>query len=219
MSLSRARAALAAILALTALTGGISTTLPAAGQTADPTPSGDAVRGKAAFVAHGCDECHGSLGQGNRGFGVRLAPHPIPYAAVVRQLRSPRSVMPPYSAKVLSDRDAADIYAYLASIPSGKPAASIPILAAIGNGNAGPVTTVSSGLSHGATIFAQRCASCHGTGGSGGFGPALVGERSRKDLRSAVAFIKNPVAPMPKLYPATLSDRDVADVAAYVESL
>jgi mono/diheme cytochrome c family protein len=213
VSPSRRCAALAAILAL------ISTILPAAGAPEDATPHGDAIRGKAAFVAHGCDECHGSLGQGNRGFGLRLAPHPIPYAALLRQLRSPRSVMPPYSAKVLSDRDAADIYAYLGAIPAGKPATSIPILAAIGTGNAGPAPVVSSALAHGAAIFAQSCASCHGSGGSGGFGPALIGERSKKDLRAAIGFIKNPVAPMPKLYPGTLSDGDVADVAAYIESL
>jgi ubiquinol-cytochrome c reductase cytochrome c subunit len=215
VSASRARAA---IVALTALVG-ISTVLPATGEPEDATPHGDAVRGKTAFVAHGCDECHGSLGQGNRGFGLRLAPHPIPYAALLHQLRSPRSVMPPYSAKVLSDRDAADIYAYLGSIPAGKPATSIPILAAVGTGNAGPVPVVSSTVAHGAAIFAQSCASCHGNGGSGGFGPALLGERAKKDLRAAMGFIKNPVAPMPKLYPGTLSDRDVADVAAYVESL
>lgn len=120
---------------------------------------------------------------------------------------------------MLSDRDAADIYAYLASIPAGKPATSIPILARIGTGNAGPATTVSDGLAHGRAIFAQNCASCHGSGGSGGFGPALLGERAKKNLTAAIGFIKNPVAPMPKLYPAPLSDRDVADVAAYVESL
>jgi hypothetical protein len=47
----------------------------------------------------------------------------------------------------------------------------------------------------------------------------LHNERSRKDLDAAVAWIKNPAPPMPKLYPSPLSDRDVEDVAAFIEKL
>ena len=36
--------------------------------------------------------------------------------------------MPPYSEKILSDGDLADIYAYLQSIPKPPDAASIPLL-------------------------------------------------------------------------------------------
>ncbi len=43
--------------------------------------------------------------------------------------------------------------------------------------------------------------------------------RSRKNQAAAVAWIKNPQPPMPKLYPSPLSEKDVSDVAAYVESL
>ncbi|HTJ24686.1 MAG TPA: c-type cytochrome [Candidatus Limnocylindria bacterium] len=182
-------------------------------------PAGDPARGRTAFFAHGCEECHGTLGQGNPRDGVRIAPHPVPYEAFLAQLRKPRSAMPPYDAKILGERDAADIYAFLASIPAGKPATAIPILAAVGTGNAGPPPKVAAGVAHGRAVYTQNCASCHGADGAGGFGPALTRERSRKDLRAAVSFIENPVAPMPKLYPSRLSERDVADVAAYVESL
>ena len=73
---------------------------------------------------------------------------------------------------------------------------------------------------NGKKLYAANCASCHGaTGTEGGVGPSLKGEKSKKDQAAAVAWIKNPVAPMPKLYPAPLSAKDVADVAAYVESL
>ena len=73
---------------------------------------------------------------------------------------------------------------------------------------------------HGMAIFGQNCSSCHGAAGAGGgIGPTLKGEKTRKDTVAAIAWIKNPVAPMPKLYPAPLSESDVADVAAYVESL
>ena len=73
---------------------------------------------------------------------------------------------------------------------------------------------------HGKQIFTQNCAQCHGaTGTEGGVGPSLKSEKSRKDTAAAVAWIKNPQAPMPKLYPSPLDEKDVADVAAYVESL
>jgi mono/diheme cytochrome c family protein len=36
--------------------------------------------------------------------------------------------MPPYSANILSDKDAADIYAYLSSIPDTKDPKTIPLL-------------------------------------------------------------------------------------------
>ena len=73
---------------------------------------------------------------------------------------------------------------------------------------------------HGKTIFSANCAGCHGANGvGGGIGPTLKNEKSRKNLVQTVAWIKNPQPPMPKLYPATLSESDVNDVAAYVQTL
>jgi mono/diheme cytochrome c family protein len=70
---------------------------------------------------------------------------------------------------------------------------------------------------HGKTIFAANCVRCHGA--EGGIGPALKNEKSRKNYVQTVAWIKNPQPPMPKLYPDSLGDKDVADVAAYVQTL
>jgi mono/diheme cytochrome c family protein len=73
---------------------------------------------------------------------------------------------------------------------------------------------------HGKVIYQQACASCHGANGAGGgVGPTLKNERSRKNMAQAISWIKNPQPPMPKLYPSPLSEKDVSDVAAYVESL
>ncbi len=73
---------------------------------------------------------------------------------------------------------------------------------------------------HGKAVFAANCSQCHGaTGLEGGIGPALRNERSRKDGPAALAWIKDPQPPMPKLYPGVLGEKDLADVAAYVESL
>jgi ubiquinol-cytochrome c reductase cytochrome c subunit len=46
----------------------------------------------------------------------------------VNYVRAPRGEMPPYTAKVLADRDLRDIYAYLASLPPPPAVESIPLL-------------------------------------------------------------------------------------------
>jgi len=72
----------------------------------------------------------------------------------------------------------------------------------------------------GAQIFTANCASCHGaTGREGGFGPSLTHENRKMNLAFTMAWIEKPNPPMTKLYPSPLSEQDVADVAAYVESL
>jgi mono/diheme cytochrome c family protein len=70
---------------------------------------------------------------------------------------------------------------------------------------------------HGHALFAQVCSTCHGAGGNLIEGHNLATLRERRNLESTVAFIKAPVAPMPKLYPATLNEQDVVDLAAYVQ--
>ena len=75
-------------------------------------------------------------------------------------------------------------------------------------------------LARGKRIYAANCAACHGaTGSEGGVGPSLKGEKARKDYDAALVQIRDPKPPMPKLWPDPLNDKDVADVAAYVESL
>jgi mono/diheme cytochrome c family protein len=73
--------------------------------------------------------------------------------------------------------------------------------------------------SHGATLYAQNCASCHGDHGAGPIGPSLQKLSARKNADQIAASIRNPDPPMPKLYPGTLSDADVADLTAFVTSL
>lgn len=91
-------------------------------------PNGNAVEGKRVFLADGCYECHGTAGAGGGSAGPRLAPNPLPLAAIEAQLRRPAARMPAYSNRVLSDAQIADIVAYLQSIPVDKPASQIPIL-------------------------------------------------------------------------------------------
>lgn len=91
-------------------------------------PAGNAENGKRLFLAAGCYLCHDREGQGGAGTGPRLAPNPIEFSAFVHQCRQPADEMPPYTAKVISEAELADIYAFLQSIPKPPPASSIPLL-------------------------------------------------------------------------------------------
>jgi ubiquinol-cytochrome c reductase cytochrome c subunit len=92
-------------------------------------PAGDATRGKSLYMKNMCYTCHGTVGQGgDRGSGGRIAPNPFPWEGFARQVRSPREVMPRYPVEYVSDRDLADIYAYVASIKPGPRASDIPLL-------------------------------------------------------------------------------------------
>lgn len=89
------------------------------------TPKGNAENGKALFMKIGCYECHGREGQGAV-TGPRLNQNPITFARFNSYIRKPSGEMPPYTAKVVTDQQAADIYAFLQSLP--KPPADIPLL-------------------------------------------------------------------------------------------
>jgi ubiquinol-cytochrome c reductase cytochrome c subunit len=86
----------------------------------------DAGNGKALYLKNGCYECHGTVGQG--GTGPKLAPKPLPAAGLTAYVRKPAGQMPPYTAKIMSDAELADVRAYLASIPEPPAAKSIPAL-------------------------------------------------------------------------------------------
>ena len=64
-----------------------------------------------------CGTTRKPLQKGGRGTGPHLAPSPLPYEAFAGQVRHPANAMPPYTTIVLSDRDLADIFAYLLTIP------------------------------------------------------------------------------------------------------
>jgi ubiquinol-cytochrome c reductase cytochrome c subunit len=88
---------------------------------------GNADKGKQTFVEHGCWQCHGYAGQGGV-TGPKLAPNPMPLAAMNVFVRNSNRAMPPYQKEILSDADLTDIHAYLQAIPAGKDYKSIPLL-------------------------------------------------------------------------------------------
>ena len=91
-------------------------------------PAGDAAKGKANFERIGCWQCHGRQGQGGRE-GSRIAsPVPLAWPALLAFVRTTSRAMPPYTEKVLSNQELADIYAYLRSIPPAPNFKTIPLL-------------------------------------------------------------------------------------------
>src|SRR5271165_227552 len=86
-----------------------------------------AEKGKAAFIQHGCWQCHGFQGQGGV-TGPKLAPDPIAIEAFTAFVRTTNRAMPPYMEAVLSNEELADIHAYLESIPKSADYKSIPLL-------------------------------------------------------------------------------------------
>lgn len=94
----------------------------------EEAPSGDVARGELQYRSFGCWQCHGTTGAGGGWQGPKLAPTPLPFVAFATQLRRPRAQMPHYPATLLTERDVADIYAYLRSIPVGRTAGEIDLL-------------------------------------------------------------------------------------------
>ncbi len=122
----------AAVVALAMMLCICSTRVPVliAAQDSKPsdTPAGNAENGKRVFAKIGCYECHGREGQGSTMTGPRIAPDPVPFDVLAGYVRKPTGEMPPYTAKVVSDQELADIYAFLQSRPHPPSAKDIPIL-------------------------------------------------------------------------------------------
>ena len=91
-------------------------------------PRGSAENGKTLFMKFGCYECHGREGQGSTATGPRLNQNPITYTRFVNYIRKPSGEMPPYTAKVVSDQQAADLFAFMQSLPKPPAVDGIPLL-------------------------------------------------------------------------------------------
>ena len=91
-------------------------------------PAGNAENGKRLFTKYGCYECHGRQAQGSTMAGPRIGPDPVPLSVMLTYVRKPTGEMPPYTDKVVSDKDLADIHAFLESLPHPPPVKSIPLL-------------------------------------------------------------------------------------------
>ena len=97
---------------------------------AQAAPAGDASNGKRVYLAVGCFTCHGRSGQGGSYNypAPALAETKLPLEAFKVFVRLGPNDMPAYPESVLSDKDTADILAFLRSLPGRRPAKDIPLL-------------------------------------------------------------------------------------------
>lgn len=88
---------------------------------------GNAGKGKQLYLDYSCYACHGYSGQ--NGPGNRLVPMKMAQAAFTAYVRNPRTKqMPSYSAKVLTDAQLGDIWAYVRTLPDSPKAEDIKLL-------------------------------------------------------------------------------------------
>jgi mono/diheme cytochrome c family protein len=116
-----------AITTLAAATIGVGSLAAARAQDA---PNGEIANGKRLYLADRCFTCHGRVGQG----GAYNTPAPIlahtmlPFEAFKGQIRDPINDMPAFPPAILSDKDIADIYAFVQSLPGPGSPKDFPIL-------------------------------------------------------------------------------------------
>jgi mono/diheme cytochrome c family protein len=91
------------------------------------TSTGSAVSGKKLYQDYGCWACHGYNAQ--TGNGARLLPPRLNQQQFVLYIRTPRTPqMPAYSTRMLTDAQAADIFAYVLSLPRPPDMSDIKLL-------------------------------------------------------------------------------------------
>src|SRR5438105_11623998 len=95
-------------------------------------PSGNVANGKVLFTKIGCFQCHGYAGQGGRA-GARIVPTDLKVQDLIRYVRRPPGDMPAYTAKIVSDQELTDIYAYIKSFPPPKAVNDIRLLSDMKN--------------------------------------------------------------------------------------
>jgi len=117
-----------ALTALAAVAVGVAALVAARAQEA--APKGDVASGKRLYLEDRCFTCHGRSGQG----GAYNTPAPIlahtalPFEGFKGQIRDPINDMPAFPPAILSDKDIADIYAFVQSLPGPSSPKDIPIL-------------------------------------------------------------------------------------------
>jgi mono/diheme cytochrome c family protein len=95
-------------------------------------------------------------------------------------------------------------------------------VAALGTGIAAAQDAPKGDVANGKRIFlADNCFTCHGRSGQGGAynGPAPILAHTALPFEGFKGQVRNPSDDMPAYSDAVLSDQDIADIYAYVQSL
>lgn len=96
--------------------GGAAPAQPSVGA-APAGAQGDAKKGEKLYVEKGCVACHGEKAVGNPAIGApKTAGTQLTFDEVLKQVRTPRQTMAPFTPQQVSDAEVRDIYAYLKSL-------------------------------------------------------------------------------------------------------
>jgi mono/diheme cytochrome c family protein len=115
------------LLPVTIFVAAISVVRIATAQAPAAVPEGNRESGKRLYEKNTCYFCHGTAGQGGVD-GARVAVVSRNLQSFTRYVRQPTGRMPAFTEKILSDKELADIFAYVRSLPAAKPVRDIPLL-------------------------------------------------------------------------------------------
>jgi ubiquinol-cytochrome c reductase cytochrome c subunit len=99
----------------------------ATAQAPESSLTGNAENGKKLFVTYFCWSCHGSNGRAG-GTGPAITPSTRSAEDLIKYIRKPRGPMPPYTSKSISDKEIADIAAFMRTVPKDPDPKTIPLL-------------------------------------------------------------------------------------------
>lgn len=175
---------------------------------ADDAPRGNAQNGKQMFSSEGCGKCHGSEGQGQNSVtsiaGPQIAPPPLSFQEFVGFLRQPGGQMPPFSNEKVSETQLADIYVFLRAAAPGTQTNTAPA----GNAENGKRIFVSYG-----------CYECHDRNAQGARGTAPRLGPPPIPFEAFARQVRHPADQMPVYTTKVVSDTDLADIYAFLQSL
>lgn len=201
----------ARLLALALCAAGWPAALAAAAPASAPGSGDRAVAEGADLFATGCSSCHGARGEGSRrgpplqGVGAAAVDFWVSTGRMPLERDTGQAVRkPPAYGRAQIDA----LVAYVGSLGPGGP--PIPRL-----------DPADGDLVEGGELYRANCAACHGAVGIGG---ALASGRQAPPLGKATALqvaeaVRIGPGAMPGFGPDTFSDRQVAGIVRYVESL
>lgn len=180
------------------------------GKNSSVVSSGNPQNGKIVFRNQGCSNCHGSDGEGvsapgSDGRVPRIASTTLALPAFLELVRKPKGQMPPFGRQQVSDRELADVYAFLRS---STPAVEHEVSSA-------------ANIKKGRRLFTMDgCYECHLTQGQGArqTGGSRIGPPSIP-LSAFISYVRQPTGQMPPYTQKTVSNDDLTDMYVFLQSV
>ncbi len=172
--------------------------------------SGNPKNGKIIFRKEGCNNCHGSDGEGHSGPDVdgsvpSIASTTLALPVFIQLVRKPKNQMPPFGKHQVSDHDLTDVYAFLQSSTH-----------AVEHN-----VTETANIEKGRRLFTQDgCYECHLTEGQGArqTGGSRIGP-SQISLSAFIGYVRQPIGQMPPYTQKTVSNEDLRDMYVFLQSV